>query len=168
MTYEELDTALELPVGQAYRWSKFGEIASPTGNKKGRAPQAGGLQTLENKVAKFLGRPAHLLMVGNNALLDENDLLKPRSIAELASGMNLRDIDCADLEIEYEYDWPTYRRLNQPLMLEIYQWQWKILWDPKVCAAMGDSEVEKIILNMFDERKHLRSKISRNPLALEN
>ena len=64
LPYAELDAQLGLPDGQSYRYSLY-----PI-QKKSRAPQAGSIQELENRVARLLKRTAHKIVVENRILFD--------------------------------------------------------------------------------------------------
>src|SRR3546814_7312118 len=57
LSYAQLDEALDLPSGQSFRYSRYPVEA------KTRAPQAGSVQRLENRVAVFLKRPRHIVVV---------------------------------------------------------------------------------------------------------
>jgi len=162
LSYPEIDSALDYPKGRAYIWSKFGGPTNTTGNKKERSPQAGSMQTLENKVAKLLGRPAHKLVIESNSEIDPTDFQSDLVVAELGSGVNVRKFDLSDLQIGYEDDWPTYRRLKyapDPNLIHLYRWQWKVLWDPEIRKEWGDERVEKTIQEWFERVKHDRETI---------
>jgi hypothetical protein len=148
LSYGKLDEALGLPDGQAKRYSLYPRSA------KTRAPQAASIQQLENRVARFLERTAHIVVVENNAKIDVNDgdwfgHIEGRPSDDL----NLREYDPVDFQLGYEGDWPTYRRLKYssmalsssltPIheliareahskwqeMFILYSWQWGVLWD---------------------------------------
>jgi hypothetical protein len=147
-SYLQLDEKLGLPDGQAYRYSLYPITA------KTRAPQAAGIQELENRVARLLKRAPHKIVVENNSKLAEGSLFSDSHVEDIVGGkLNLRDYDALDFQLGYEYDWPTYRRLKYdpevlfcsgekifeliqlgahnrwPEMLRTYAWQWGILWD---------------------------------------
>lgn len=147
LSYPKLDQALGLPDGQAFRYSQYPIVA------KTRAPQAGSVQQLEVRVARFLKRPAHVVVVENNSLLGgpgshRLDLV----VGTPADELDLGESNSTDLQLGYEGDWPTYRRLKYaewsdslesicslvnrkaspedwPEMLALYSWQWGVLWD---------------------------------------
>jgi len=146
LSYAELDEALGLPDGQAFRYSRYPIDA------KTRAPQAGSIQQLENRVAKFLRRPAHNVVVEDHRLVDENDLLNVgRLIIGTPDNVDIDDAADVDLQLVYEGDWPTFRRLKAddllgyepidslikrgatieewPEMFALYAWQWGMLWE---------------------------------------
>ena len=162
LTYEEIDKKLGLETGQAFRWSRFGGPQSLSGIKKERSPQAGAMKYLEVKVAKFLGRPAHKLVVESNSHLDPNDPSKDLVVADLKPAINLRSYDQSDLQIGYEDNWPTYRRLKYSSKLDliaVYRWQWRILWDPDDRKGLGDSEVDARIQELFEQAKQQRKSL---------
>lgn len=149
LSYERLDEALGLPHGQAIRYSRYNKGGGDT-----RAPQAAGIQELENRVAKLLGRMAHTLVVENNAEIGPGGFHQPGFVAgHPEENLNLREYKVDDFQIGYAGDWPTYRRLKNepgtlfreflpihnlvdraahdawPEMLKLYAWQWGVLWD---------------------------------------
>jgi len=146
LSYPALDEALGLESGTSCRYA----IYPP--RKKTRAPQAAKIQSLENGVAKLLRRPAHKIVIENTAALQRKsslaewiDLFVGYPLAEI----NLRESEPADLELGYEYDWPTYSRLGKfsrvsPLRLDrvvnLYAWQWGILWDEGVLPPQWSRE----------------------------
>jgi hypothetical protein len=154
-TFAELDDRLGLEEGTTSRYSQ-----------RKRAPNAESIQDLENKIAKLLKRPAHVVVIDNN-------LLAVAPYAELAVGepdknLNLRTIPAEYLELSYEGGWPTYRRLKYtpPLhglrLAQLYAWQWGILWDRGVLppqwsrAALGipdEVPVEAFLPAMVEEAK---------------
>lgn len=126
MSFSQLDEKLDIPEGQSYRYSLY-----PMRSKT-RAPQAGGIQGLENRVAKLLKRSAHTIVVLNNAKLinTENIFLVDTIERKPSEELNLREFDGALFELGYEGDWPTYRHLKlRPENLRFYAWQWGIRWD---------------------------------------
>lgn len=160
MSYPEIDEALHLPSEQAYRWSRFGGPIGSSGNKKERSPQAGSMKSLELRVAKLLGRPAHKLTVENNSDIELADLLKDLDVCELAAGVNLRGHEQGDLQIGYEDDWPTYRRLKYTQgrdLISVYRWQWKVMWDSEIRKKWGDEKVEETIQELFQKAKQERA-----------
>lgn len=114
---EKLDEALGLPDGRSARYAQYPCDA------KTRAPQAAAIQDLENRVAKFLKRTAHRVVIENNLTREEMGAPRDR--------VNLRDFSPEDFQLGYEGDWPTYRRLicPEPDLIELYLWQWGVLWD---------------------------------------
>lgn len=120
LSYPALDEALGLENGQSYRYSLYPRT------KKTRSPQAASIQTLENRVAKLLKRRAHRLVIQNNAAIRQG---QNGSGGSPATPVGLDDIAHTDLQIGYEHDWPTFRRLKGRLVMEHYLWQWGILWD---------------------------------------
>lgn len=128
-TFAELDVLLDVEDGTTSRYAQ-----------RKRAPNAEDIQDLENKVARLLKRPAHMVVIENNGLADES------GFADLEFGfpdkaLNLRDIPAYSLQLGYDSDWPTYRRLKYSphrggqSLLSLYAWQWGILWDRGVLAA---------------------------------
>lgn len=149
-SYAQLDEALGFSDGQSFRYSLYPQRA------KTRAPQSGSIQQLENRVAAFLRRPAHKVVVENNLLLhgeakdawDYTDL----TIGAPGDQLDLGTADANYFELGYEGDWPTFRRLitrswrerpeslsslvkrrasvdEWPEMMTFYAWQWGVLWD---------------------------------------
>jgi|SRR5450830_114337 len=148
-SYERLDEALGFPPGQSIRYSRYNKGGGDT-----RAPQAAGIQELENRVAKLLGRVPQTVVVENNAKITEGGFHEEGFIAgRPEENVNLREYKANDFQLGYEGDWPTYRRLKYdpstlfcdfppihelvekgahdswPEMLKLYAWQWGVLWD---------------------------------------
>lgn len=146
LSYTQLDEQLGLPDGQAFRYSRY-----PV-DEKTRAPQAGSIQQLENRVAVFLKRPAHKVVVENSRLISEENWLDPSGVvAGVPDHAELEDARDIDLQLGYEHDWPTFRRLKTdnvldyesidslikrgatrrewPESLMLYVWQWGMLWE---------------------------------------
>lgn len=148
-SYERLDEALGLRLGQSIRYSRYNK-----GGSDSRAPQAAGIQELENRVAKLLGRLAHTVVVENNSKITEGGFHQAGFFAgHPEENLNLREYKANDFQLGYEVDWPTYRRLKYdpstlfcafppihelvdkgthdawPEMLKLYAWQWGALWD---------------------------------------
>jgi hypothetical protein len=148
-SYERLDEALGLPQGQSIRYSRYNKGGGAT-----RAPQAAGIQELENRVAKLLGRLAHTVVVENNAKIADGGFNQEGFVAGCPKeNLDLREYKADDFQLGYEGDWPTYRRLKYdpsmlfceqflihklvdlgmhdawPEMLKLYSWQWGVLWD---------------------------------------
>jgi len=147
-SYTQLDEKLDLPDGQSYRYSLYPITA------KTRAPQAAGIQELENRVARLLKRAPHKIVVENNSKLAEGSPFSDSHVEDMVGEkLNLREYDALDFQLGYEYDWPTYRRLKYdpevlfssgekifelmqlgahdrwPELLRLYSWQWGVLWD---------------------------------------
>lgn len=119
-TYAELDALLDLPEGQCYRYSLYPRT------KKTRSPQAASVQNLENRVARLLKRRAHTILVQNNkAARPQGD----ETLSVPGDQDGLGDVDGSDLQLVYEHDWPTFRRLKDKAAMSHYLWQWGILWD---------------------------------------
>jgi len=141
LPYSEIDERLGLPEGQAFRYAQY-----PIDGKT-RAPQAESIQSLENRVAKLLKRLPHRIVI-------ENDAIGGVDIGTPDTHPNLGELKATDLQLGYEGDWPTYRRLKTsdpfdprleisiaklvagnappamwPEMFLLYGWQWGILWD---------------------------------------
>lgn len=147
LTFEQLDEEFDFEIGQSRRYSLY------PWQKKNRGPQAGGTQALENRVAKLLKRSAHNIVVTNSAKINlENIHLSEEVEGKIGAGLNLRDFEAVHFQLNYEGDWPTYRRLKShrpwlhpgpsinkllttdahekwPEMLRLYSWQWGVLWD---------------------------------------
>lgn len=120
LSYSDLDAALDLPDGQSYRYSLYPRTL------KTRAPQAASIQQLENRIAALLKRRAHRIVVRNNkAKIQGRDEI----VGSPGNLIDFSDLAWSDLELAYEYDWPTFRRLKGRSVLEHYLWQWGILWD---------------------------------------
>ena len=149
LTYPKLDEALGIAVGQAMRYSEFHK-----GREDPHAPQAAGIQELENRVARLLGRTAHVIVVENNSKIGPGGFEKPGFIEGApGDGLNLRAYDAVDFQLGYDGGWPTYWSLKAdpstifcyfpkihelvaqglhddwPEMLQIYSWQWGVLWE---------------------------------------
>jgi hypothetical protein len=154
MTHTDLDAALELPEGQSYRYSLY-----PMQSKT-RAPQAASIQQLENRVAKLLKRVPHQIVIYDNAKLMEMNEVEfvEDAIGKPSSDMNLRNSHEYDLQLGYEADWPTYRRLKiEPEKLKLYQWQWGIFWDRtqpcpyrKMFGVREDVPVEQCLAQIME------------------
>ncbi|MFL6671724.1 MAG: hypothetical protein ACJ8LG_00360 [Massilia sp.] len=155
-TFAELDALLDFDDGTTSRYSQ-----------RKRAPNAEDIQDLENKVARLLKRPAHLVVIENNGLAAEGGM------ANLEFGvpdkaLNLRDTPANSLQLGYDTDWPTYRRLKYSppsgslSLLSVYAWQWGILWDrgalgaPSTREASGlhpDTPVEVFLPGLVEDAK---------------
>jgi len=144
----KLAEALGITDDQVIRYTRL------PGIKSSRAPQAAAVQQLENRVAKLLKRTAHTVIVQNNSKLKgENTYFTETIEGRPGDDLNLRDFDLGSYQLDYEGDWPTYRRLKNfkiwnsrsesiqslikrratydewPEMLRLYAWQWGILWE---------------------------------------
>lgn len=159
LNFFELDERLTLSDGQSYRYSKG------LRTKKGRAPQLGSIQQLENRVAKLLKRPAHRVVIHNYS----DQKMNVESISDVivgtpVPGTNFRHLRGQNLSFGYEDDWPTYRRLKYGITLEgiatlsLYMWQWGILWDQDVlpepwrreCHGLSaDAPIEPLITSIM-------------------
>lgn len=128
--FEQLDEALDFPTGRCAAYAKY-----PL-RRKTRAPQADEIQNLENLVARLLKRPTHIIVI------EENRSVRTfggsvNVVGEPDAGINLRDFDENDLQLGYQDDWPTYRRLKYNSLAHLtgeslighYCWQWGILYD---------------------------------------
>ncbi|MCT7327996.1 hypothetical protein [Ralstonia mojiangensis] len=164
LTFEELDHSLGLEPGQVIRYSRY-PIEAGT-----RAPHAAGIQRLEEKVAALLKRPSHTVVIENNALLLEDWLADP-VVGVPAADINLRTTESTDLQLGYEGDWPTYRRLKYSApqdgvrLLDLYLWQYGVLWEMGTLPpewsreAIGvpeDMPVEEFLPQLVEEAKHQR------------
>ncbi|WP_225199749.1 hypothetical protein [Herbaspirillum sp. alder98] len=123
LSYEALDEQFGFSAGLCLRY-----------RTKKRAPQADEIQNLENLVARLLKRPAHVVLIYDNSKVNEHDLQNV-AIEAPDREMNLRDRDDRFLQLGYEDDWPTYRRLKFGRAIggirtiDLYRWQWGCLWD---------------------------------------
>ena len=169
MGYKELDEALDMEHGQCERYARY------PGMKKDRAPQAAGIQQLENRVAKLLKRPAHrVVIIDNNKILsvdetmDADDAIGINDVIGFpAAELNLRAHDGTYLQIGYENDWPTYRRLKcSGRNLQLYSWQWGILWDRTTPCPYRtkfgfhqDEPIENCITDLMRTAQHERSRM---------
>lgn len=158
-TFAELDVLLDVEEGTTSRYSQ-----------RKRAPNAEDIQDLENRVARLLKRPAHVVVIENNGLA-----VNPYTelgIDEPDKNLNLRKIPAECLELSYEGDWPTYRRLKYSpprgglRLVHLFAWQWGILWDRGVLpsqwsrATLGipaDAPVESFLPAMVEAAKLERS-----------
>lgn len=133
LSYEKLDEALGLTSGNSYRYS-----LDPS-RPKSRAVQIGGIQSLENRVARLLRRPAHLIAVVETHELDALAMLYRMPVANLGLP---RHVGADDIELIYDNYWPTYADLSrdgrfdiecpwadQPELFRGFGWQWGCLWD---------------------------------------
>ena len=145
LTYEKLDDAFGFSSGKCYDYSMY-----PI-RKKTRAPQADEIQNLENLVARLLRRPAHIVVIEEH--LSPRHVLKPVSVlGSPDSGQDLRVFDEHDLQLGYESDWPTYRRLKDSPrarlqgidMLEMYAWQYAAYWEREVLSEPWTREAQGI------------------------
>jgi hypothetical protein len=165
LTYPKLDEKLKLIDGTTQRYALY-----PT-RKETRAPQADEIQNLENIVAAAVQRPAHIVVIENNALLADGAHLLDIGIGVPDAKINLRQIDKNSLQLGYEDDWPTYRRLKYTRprggvsLLELYAWQWGVLWDrgvlrePWTREAQGiapDVPTEDFLPKLVEEAKQQR------------
>ncbi|MFC4275335.1 hypothetical protein [Achromobacter aloeverae] len=103
----------------------------------GRAPTAGDIQEFEDKVAAVLERPAHKVLV-YRYIKPEYDQVEV--LGAPGDRLDLGDASPVDLYLDYEDDWPTYRRLKadrlrrrirgtaRPDLIDLYAWQWGVLW----------------------------------------
>lgn len=149
LSYAELDEALGLSDGQAFRYARYPIDA------KTRAPQAGSIQQLENCVAKYLGRPAHNVVAEDNRSIDETDVLNADGLViGRPDSVDIGDAEDVDLQLGFEGDGPRFRRLKAgdplgyepidslikrgasiegwPEMFVLYAWQWGMLWKRRV------------------------------------
>lgn len=133
LSYERLDEALGLTAGNSYRYS-----LDPS-RSKSRAVQIGGIQSLENRVARLLRRPAHLIAVVETRELDALAMLYRMPVANFGLP---RHVGADDIELIYDNYWPTYADLSrdgrfdiertwadQPELFHGFGWQWGCLWD---------------------------------------
>jgi len=153
-SYRELDEALDLPDGQSLRYDQY-----PIGAKT-RAPQAASIQELENRVAKFLKRRAHKVIVENNRT--RQDMGTP------TDAVDLREFSSIDFQLGYEGDWPTYRRLitSEPDLIELYCWQWGVLWDRGLPGLSriewgipSDTPIEPFIRSLTADKMEDRARV---------
>lgn len=132
LSFERLDEALGLTAGNSYRYSLYPPRA------KTRAPQVGGIQSLENRVAKLLCRPAHLVAVAETREIDASATLYCPPVADLGLP---RHVAAGDVQLAYDNYWPTYADLSQfgrfdiqrpwdaqPVLVQAFGWQWGYLW----------------------------------------
>lgn len=147
LAYEALDVSLfpELddpnkpgPVTSgSYVYSKY-----PPG-KKARAPNADFIQQLEVRVSEFVGRPSHVVVIENNALISQDFSWAELNVGMPLSGLDLRDFDASDFQLGYEHGWPTFRQLtlsfsglpSMPPLFEAYAWQYARVWE---AGLLGD------------------------------
>jgi hypothetical protein len=145
-SYPKIDEGLKYPHGRSYAYSKY-----PIHPKKTRAPHADEIQDLENRVARLLKRPAHIIVVEENHSL--RTLSEPVTVIGVPDiGLNFRDFNENNLQLGYEGDWPTYRRLKyspQTIihgndMRDFFAWQWGVFWDRGVLADPWTREAQGI------------------------
>lgn len=168
-TFAELDVLLDFEDGTTSRYSQ-----------RKRAPNAEDIQDLENKVARLLKRPAHLVVLENNGLAAEGGITN-LEFGVPDKALNLRDVPANLLQLGYDADWPTYRRLKYSpsrgghSLLSVYAWQWGILWDrgaldlPWTREALGlhpDTPVEMFLPEMVENAKAERAAYIRMRRAL--
>jgi hypothetical protein len=170
-SYPQLDALLGLPDGKSSSYSIF-PITPKT-----RAPQAASIQDLENRVARLLKRPAHVVVVEDNSRLEVDHAFSNPELINLVvgrptAGMNLRASNDTDLQLEYEDNWPTYHQLldwsaprGGTTLFELYRWQYGVFWDrgilPKAWTreALGidaNAEVESFLPGMVNVAKTMR------------
>lgn len=144
-SYPELDEKFGFSIGTCQSYSKY-----PM-RKKTRAPQADEIQNLENLVAKLNKRPPHIVIIESNA--GQKSLWKPfDNLGPPDLGLNLRDLSEFDIQLGYEGDWPTYRRLKYawnfredvPPLLDLYAWQWGIFWDAGTLADPWTRKAQRL------------------------
>lgn len=191
LSYAQLDEALDLPSGQSFRYSRYPVEA------KTRAPQAGSVQRLENRVAAFLKRPRHIVVVENNHLLNKENLF---AFSDVIIGVPDGELDLGnsteiDLQLGYEGDWPTFRRLKAsdwmncepisslvkrradfdewPDMLALYAWQWGVLWDKDIpwlsrinLNFPADLPIESLVAEMHESRRESRVRLTEHLATL--
>lgn len=159
LSYEALDEQFGFSAGLCLRY-----------RAKKRAPQADEIQNLENLVARLLKRPAHVVLITDNSKITY-DGLAGVSIGAPDCGMNLREDDDAFLQLVYEDDWPTYRRLKYGRSIggirtmDLYRWQWGCLWDKgllqepwtRACQGLdGHTPIEDFLEGMVSAWKENR------------
>lgn len=159
-SYAQLDVLLDLPEGQSYRYSLYPR------RKKSRAPQAGSIQQLENRVAKVLKRHAHKVVIRDNSIVQQAGVEGADGI--IGTPDDQPSLDGAEwwhLELVYEHDWPTYRRLKGRSVIQHYLWQWGILWDRgvlpfpwsrEILGVPHDMPVESFLPSLTQAQVHLR------------
>ncbi|MBW9336672.1 hypothetical protein FEE59_24440 [Herbaspirillum sp. RU 5E] len=142
----KLDEQLGLAQGQCQRYATYPPTA------RTRAPQADEIQNLENLVARFLKRPAHVILLVDNSKF-HIDGLPGQILGAPDMGLNLRDGTETDFELSYEDEWPTYRRLKYGRAIdgirpiELYRWQWGYLWERKKLQLPWTREAQGIPQN---------------------
>ncbi|UWE17689.1 hypothetical protein [Herbaspirillum huttiense] len=163
LSYEALDEHFGFSTGLCLRY-----------RARKRAPQADEIQNLENHVARLLKRPAHVVLITGSSKIS-NGWLQCESIGVPDVGMNLPDWDDANLQLGYEDDWPTYRRLKYGRVIggirtiDLYRWQWGCLWDkgllqePWTRACQGldaDTPIEDFLekkVSAWREQEHRKA-----------
>jgi hypothetical protein len=165
LSYAKLDEEFDLCAGECQRYLLYPRVS------KTRSPKANEIQNLENLVARLLRRPAHIVLVEDNMRFNGSNDLLDVVVGGPDVGMNLRQADQVDLELAYEDDWPTYRRLkyspqrNGVRLIDLYTWQYGILWDcgilpdPWTRKAQGipaDVPVESFLPALVEEAKQAR------------
>jgi len=129
LAHPKLDEVFGFHVGKCQRYALYPP------RPWNRAPQADEIQNLENLVARLLKRPAHVVVIEDNTRFVGNNDLLDVVVGPPDAGLDLRAADETDLELRYEDDWPTYRRLkyssprNGITLLDLYAWQYGIFWD---------------------------------------
>lgn len=164
-TYDRLDEELGYSEGTAYRYSLYPPVA------KTRTPVTGSIQLLESRVAKLLKRAEHKIVIEDNKKIDPANAMSDLMVGRPTPGVNVRDSDPFDLQLGYEDDWPTYRRLKYSFSalaggafpLHLYAWQWGILWERGypglTLEAMGlpaHYTLEDAVREMTESAKRLR------------
>ncbi|CAB3752570.1 hypothetical protein LMG29542_01815 [Paraburkholderia humisilvae] len=94
--------------------------------EKARAPLAASVQSIENRVANFLGRRAHTVIV--------KDKVTGEIVGTPTNNKLPRKFDGSRLMLVYADGWPTFRELtdedrSRDATHYLYWWQWGILWD---------------------------------------
>lgn len=160
LAYEALDALLfaehENPkkpdpiTSGSYAYSKF-----PPG-KRARAPNAAFIQQLEVRVAEFVGRPSHLVVIENNALISQDFSYAELNAGVPLPGLDLRDFDASDFQLGYQHGWPTFRQLTQsfsglpsmPPLFDAYAWQYARVWES---GLLGDRRLMLRDLGLADD-----------------
>lgn len=103
-----------------------------TNKKKIRGPSRAALQQLENKVAKILRRPAHIVVIYDaNRLYGSGDPCETMVKISAKYPRWMEGTKTCLLELGYDANWPTYRRLKMAgeEAKARYAWQWGVLWE---------------------------------------
>lgn len=168
LDFARIDRALSLESGMAYKRFHM------------QGPNALLIQDLENRVAKFLGRPSHRIIVINRKL-------GFACVGTPGGKMDKKNFLAKDFFLAYDDEFPTYGSMNvhkgpseywPPIselikskatqydwspFLSKYSWQWAILWDqvPWLLKSAHGIKSEEELSKFIEQKYFLIAKPSR-------